>query len=366
MPTSTRAAISFGPREPLQIHEVELADPGPGEVMVKLLASGLCHSDLHVIEGKAVQSFPVILGHEGVGDVVAVGEGVSDFAPGDRVIPYLIPDCGACAFCRSGRTNLCLQFAARRQQGKTPFTLDGKPIHSFMGLGTFAERTVVAADMLTKVTPAARVDHACCIGCGVTTGLGAALITARVTKGASVAVFGVGGVGLSVVQGARIAGASRIIAIDTNRAREGIARRLGATDFINPKDVDDVVAHVQKLTGLGADFAFECVGAPALARQALESTNPAWGLGVCVGVMPAGEQLSTLPFTLMSGRRWTGSLMGGAKRHDVARYVDMYVAGDYTLNELVTHRLGQHEINRGFEMMRSGEAVRSVVLYGAH
>ncbi len=235
-----------------------------------------------------------------------------------------------------------------------------------MGLGTFAQQTVVAADMLTKVTPAARADHACCIGCGVTTGLGAALVTARVTKGASVAVFGVGGVGLSVVQGARIAGASRIIAIDTNSARAGIARALGATEFVNPREVDDVVAHVHKLTGLGADFAFECVGVPSLARQALESTNPAWGLGVCVGVMPAGEQLSAAPFTLMSGRRWTGSLMGGAKRQDVARYVDMYVAGDYSLDELVSHRLKLEEINRGFDMMRSGEAVRSVVLHRSH
>lgn len=363
MPVVTQAAVLFGPHEPMQVREVTLADPGPGEVMVKILATGLCHSDLHVIEGDAAQGFPVILGHEGVGEVVAVGDGVAEFARGDRVIPYLVPDCGTCAFCRSGRTNFCAQFAARRQQAKTPFTLDGHPIHSFMGLGTFAEHTVVAADMLTKINAAARADHACCIGCGVTTGLGAVLNTAKVTQGSSVAVFGAGGVGLSVVQGARIAGAARIIAIDTNPAKAAIARSLGATNFINPKEVDDVVAHVHQLTGLGVDFAFECVGLPTLARQALESTNPAWGVAVCVGVQPASAELSAVPRTLMFGRRWTGSFMGGAKRQDVARYVDMYVAGAYSLDALVSHRLKLEEINRGFEMMRSGEAVRSVVLY---
>jgi S-(hydroxymethyl)glutathione dehydrogenase/alcohol dehydrogenase len=343
--------------------EVEVADPGPGEVQVRLLATGLCHSDLHILNGDAAQTFPVILGHEGVGDVISVGDGVNAFAPGDRVIPYLIPDCGVCPFCRSGRTNLCVQFGLRRQQPKTPFFLDGKPVASFMSLGTFADTTVVAADMLTKVATAASPDLACCVGCGVTTGLGAALISAKVSRGSSVAVFGVGGVGLSVVQGSRIAGAQRIIAVDTNNAKAGVAKRLGATDFINPREVENVVAAIHKLTGLGADFAFDCVGSGALARQALECTNPAWGLGVCIGVLPTGQELSTAPFNLMSGRHWTGSLMGGAKRQDVARFVDMYVAGDYDLGELVSHRLEHDDINRGFDMMRSGESVRSVVIY---
>ncbi|VXD05191.1 S-(hydroxymethyl)glutathione dehydrogenase [Pseudomonas sp. 9AZ] len=365
MPLVVKAAVAFGPNEPLQIREVTLADPGPGEVLVKLRATGLCHSDLSALEGKIAQTFPVILGHEGIGDVVAVGDGVTDFAPGDRVMPYLVPDCGECAFCKSGRTNLCVQMMVRRQSAKTPFSLDGQPIASYCGLGTFAEMTVVPVDSLVKVNPGARTDHACCIACGVTTGLGAALITAKVTPGSSVAVFGTGGVGLSVIQGAKIAGATRIIAIDTNPAKAAIALKLGATDFINPKDVENIVVEVQKLTGMGVDFAFDCVGHPGLARQALESTNPAWGLSVCVGVIPAGQELSAAPFNLMTGRKWTGSLMGGAKRVDVARYVDMYVDGTYGLDDLVSHHLTLDEVNKGFEMMRSGEAVRSVVVYVA-
>jgi S-(hydroxymethyl)glutathione dehydrogenase/alcohol dehydrogenase len=363
MPITTRAAVAYGVHQPLQIQELVLADPGPTEVLVRLHATGLCHSDLHVLEGDVAQTFPVVLGHEGIGDVVSIGSEVTDFSPGDRVMPYLIPDCGVCAFCRSGRTNLCVQFAVRRQQAKTPFSIDGKPVASFMGLGTFSEMAVVAADMLTKVPREARVDHACCIACGVTTGLGAALISAKVTAGSSVAVFGMGGVGLSVVQGARIAGASRIIGVDVNNSKKNVATQLGATDFINPRETENVVADIQKLTGMGADFAFECVGVPALARQALECTNPAWGVAVNVGVFPTGQELSTLPMTLVTGRRWTGSLMGGAKRQDVARFVDMYVAGTYGLGDLVSHRLTHGNINRGFEMMKSGEAVRSVVLY---
>lgn len=362
MPVTTRAAIAFAPRQPMQIHEVELADPGPGEVMVRLLATGLCHSDLHVLDGLSHSHFPVVLGHEGLGEVVALGEGIDDFAIGDRVVPFLIPDCGKCAFCRSGRTNLCVEFGARLQRGHAPFRLNGEPVRAFAGLGTFAEMTVVMADMLTKVPHEARPDHTCCIGCGVTTGLGAALITAKVSPGASVAVFGAGGVGLSVIQGARLAGAGRIIAIDRNPAKEAVARSLGATDFLVP-EADGIVAQVQALTGTGVDFAFECVGIPGLARQALESTHPAWGVAVCVGIMPTGAELSAQPMSLLTGRRWTGSLMGGAKRQDVRRYVDMYLAGDYSLDALVSHRLRHDQINQGFDMMRSGEAVRSVVLY---
>ena len=363
MPNRVRAAVAFEPRQPLRTVEVELADPGPGEVLVRLHATGLCHSDLHILDGNAPHSFPVILGHEGAGDVVAVGTGVTDFFPGDRVIPYLVPDCGQCPFCKSGRTNLCVQFTARRLSGKTPFLLDGKPVASFMGLGTLAQMTVVQADMLIKVNPTARTDHICCVGCGVTTGIGAALISAKVTRDSSVAVFGVGGVGLSVIQGAKIAGASRIIAIDTNPAKAPLALKLGATDFVNPKEVENVVSHIVRMTGLGVDYSFECVGIPALAGQALESTNPAWGLATFIGVMPAGELLTTAPLNLVTGRRWTGSLMGGAKRQDVARFVDLYVAGAYALDELISHRLTHNEINRGFDMMRKGESVRSVVVY---
>lgn len=363
MPTIVKAAVAFAANEPLQIREVTLADPGPGEVQVRLLATGLCHSDLSALEGKIQQTFPVILGHEGVGDVVAVGDGVTEFCVGDRVIPYLVPDCGECAFCQSGRSNLCVQLMLRRQSGTSPFTLDGQPVAAYCGLATFAEMTVVPVDSLTKISREARVDHACCIACGVTTGLGAALITAKVTPGSSVVVFGSGGVGLSAIQGAKIAGARTIIAVDTNSAKAEVALKLGATHFINPKESGNVVSDIQKLTGSGADFAFECVGSPALARQALESTNPAWGVCVCVGVMPAGQELTAAPFSLMTGRTLTGSLMGGAKRQDVARFVEMYVAGDYGLDDVVSHHLTLEEINHGLEMMRSGEAVRSVISF---
>ena len=364
MPVSCQAAVAFGPNEPLQIRTIQVADPGPGEVMIRLAATGLCHSDLTMMEGNGTVPFPIVFGHEGIGAVIACGADVNDFAIGDTVIPYLIPDCGECFFCKSGRTNLCAQFGPRRQSDWTPFSLDGRPLATFMGLGTFAEVTVVKADMLTKVNPAARPAYACCIGCGVTTGIGAAEITAKVQPGSSVGVFGVGGIGLSVVQGARLAGASRIVAIDANPAKEGVARSMGATDFVNAREIDNLVAHLFKMTGTGFDYAFECVGSPKLMGQALESTNPAWGIAVNIGVVDAGKELTTQPNTLITGRRWTGSLMGGAKRQDVARYVDLFVKGEIKLDELVSHQLTLEEINRGFDMMRSGESVRSVILYG--
>lgn len=363
MPTTIKAAVLFAPNEPFRIEEVELADPGPGEVQVRLFATGLCHSDLHIVEGKQHQQFPAVLGHEGIGEVVALGEGVSDFALGDHVIPFLVPDCGKCPMCRSGRTNSCVE-TMKRFFGRAPrHSINGQPVHTLGGLGTFAEQTVVEADMLAKVRKGARADHACCIGCGVTTGIGAAMITAKVTPGSSVAVFGAGGVGLSVVQGARLAGAGRIIAIDTNPAKEAVARKLGATDFINPGKSENVVAEVMAMTGLGADFAFECVGSPALALQALESTNPAWGLAINVGIMPMDTQLSFSPMMIQSGRKWSGSAMGGAKRQDVSRFVDMYMDGQIVLDDLVSHRIALDEINHGFDMMRSGEAVRTVILF---
>lgn len=363
MPRVTRAAVAFAPREPMQILEVTLADPGPGEVLVRYLATGLCHSDLHALDGTIEEHFPIICGHEALGDVVEVGPGVTEFAPGDRVMAFLVPDCGKCPFCLSGRTNFCLEFAARRTTPTTPFSLDGKPIYPFMGIASFAEMSVVPADQLVKVSAAARVDEACCIGCGVTTGIGAALISAKVAAGSSVAVFGVGGVGLSVIKGAKLAGATTIIAIDVNEGKKAVALGAGATHFLNPKAVEDIVLAVQGLTGLGADFAFECVGVPALAGQALASTNPCWGVAVNVGVMPTGSEISAPPFQLLTGRRWTGSFMGGAKRADVARYVEMFVRGEFGLDDLVSHRLSLDEINRGFDMMKSGEAVRSVVVY---
>jgi S-(hydroxymethyl)glutathione dehydrogenase/alcohol dehydrogenase len=364
MPIKTRAAVAFAPSEPMRIVELDLADPGPGQVRIKLLATGLCHSDQHILDGSLSHRFPAVLGHEGIGEITALGSGVTDFALGDRVIPYLVPDCGVCDFCRSGRTNMCVQFHARLASGETPFSYQGQPVTPFMGLGTFAEDTVVPADMVVKVDRKARPDHACCIGCGVTTGLGSALIRAKVQKGDSVVVFGAGGVGLSVVQGARIAGAGKIIAVDTNPGKAEVARRLGATDFINAKEVENVASEVMGMTGRGADFAFDCVGVAALSEQALDCVNPAWGQAVVVGAMREGSQITTLPGKLMFGRQWTGSFMGGAKRKDVARYVDMYVSGELKLDDVISHTLKLDDINRGFEMMRSGEAVRSVVVYG--
>lgn len=361
MPRNIRAAVCFATNEPQRIVEVTLADPGPGQVLIKLIATGLCHSDQHVLDGSHQTALPIILGHEGIGEIVEIGEGVTDFAVGDRVIPFLVPDCGKCPLCLSGRTNMCVEFQARMAAPTTPFSLDGQPVGQFMGIGSFAEMTVVQADMLIKVSELADPVKACCIACGVTTGIGAATISARVSPGTSVAVFGTGGVGLSVIQGARLAGATTIIAVDINDAKRSVAEELGATHFVNPRDVGDAVAEVRRLTGMGADFTFECVGIPALARQALEASNPVWGLSVCVGVMPTGSELSTVPFNLMSGRHWTGSFMGGAKRADVGRLVEMFVAGDYSLDALVSHRLKLEEINHGFAMMKSGEAVRSVV-----
>lgn len=362
MPWTVKAAIAEAANTPLRICDVDLADPGPDEVAIRILATGLCHSDLHALEGNSASAFPLILGHEGVGDIVAVGADVTDFAVGDRVIPYLVPDCGQCAYCRSGRTNLCAQFFARMAR-PSPFTRNGKPVHAFMRLGTFAEMTVVPADMVIKVDPAARPDHACCIGCGVTTGIGAATIGADVKRGSSVVVLGAGGVGLSVVQGARMAGAARIIAVDNNPAKRDIALELGATDFVDTTGPGKPEDTIRSLTGGGADYAFECVGVPALFQLAVDCTNPAWGTIVTLGIYPTGTGLQTPPVAMMMGRRWMGSFMGGAKRQDVARLVERYVAGDFSLDRLVSHRLSHSAINDGFAMMKNGTAVRSVVIY---
>jgi len=363
MSRTVRAAVAFAPNEPMRICEVTLADPGPGEVLVRFIATGLCHSDLHVIEGSFAQRFPAILGHEGIGEVIEVGAGVTDFAPGDRVMPYLVPDCGECDYCRSGRTNFCAAFVARRQAAETPFSLDGEPVWPFMSIASFAEMSVIPADMMTKVSPEARPDHACCIACGVTTGIGAAMITANVQPGSSVAVFGLGGVGLSVVEGARMAGATTIIAIDRNPAKEAVARQSGATHFIVAGGETPPVRQIRKLAPPGVDYAFECVGVPALMADVLAATNPAWGLAVCVGIMPDGSLFSLPTGNFALGRTVRGSYMGGAKRQDVARFVDLFVAGRFSLDHVISHRLALGDINRGFAMMKSGEAVRSVVLY---
>jgi S-(hydroxymethyl)glutathione dehydrogenase / alcohol dehydrogenase len=363
MALTTKAAILFDASTPLELHDVELEGPGPGDVLIRFLATGLCHSDLNILDGKLPHKFPVVLGHEGIADVVAVGDGVTDFKAGDRVIPFLVPDCGTCFYCKSGRTNFCERYTDLSRAPRSPFRFRGQPVFAYFGIGSFAQMSVVQANMLTKVNPAARVDHACCIGCGVATGLGAAMIAAKVMPGSSVAVFGCGGIGLSVIQGAKLSGATQIIAVDMNSAKEAVARKMGATDFVNPGVVENVPRHIIELTGRGADFAFECVGIPAVAQQALESTNIVWGVAMNIGLMKPGDLISTLPGQLMRGRKWTGTMMGGAKRQDVARFVDMYVNGDYQLDDLVSHHVSHENINHGFDMMRSGEAVRSVIVY---
>jgi S-(hydroxymethyl)glutathione dehydrogenase/alcohol dehydrogenase len=356
------AAVAFKPNEPLAIRRLELSLPGPGEVLVRMKASGLCHSDLSVIEGKVPRwSFPIALGHEGAGVVLECGPGVTSLKPGDHVIPVAIPECRQCANCTSGKTNMCLEMYA---PVVSHFTLDGQPINSFLGLATFADHSVIQETRLAKIRQDAALDVACYIGCGVVTGVGSALHTAEVKPGSSVAVFGLGGIGLNVVQGARIAGATRIIAVDTNPRREAIGRSLGATAFIDPKSVPDIAAHIRTLTGGGVDFSFECIGNIQVMRAALECTNPAWGVAVCVGIPGGGAQITFDPAQLMLGRTWKGSYLGGEKaRTVVPQLVDWYANGFLKLDALITHRISLEQINHGFDMMKTGEAIRSVIVY---
>jgi len=357
-----KAAVAFGPDRPLDVVTLDLAEPGEGEVLVQMRAAGLCHSDLSVLQGKlATVPFPVVLGHEGAGIVVACGPGVRSLAPGDHVVPVAVPECGVCPSCTSGKTNVCDEL---RRPRPSPFSLDGQTIASFCALGTFADHSVIAENRLAKIRADAPDDIVCYIGCGVITGVGAALKTAKVGPGSSVAIVGMGGIGLSVLQGARIAGATRIIAIDLNASREQICRDYGATDFINPSQVEDLGAAIRSIVPLGVDFAFECVGNAGLMRTMLEATHHGWGMGISVGIPGGGAQVTFDPATFMTGRQWKGSMLGGEKtRTTVPTLVDWYCDGFLKLDELVTHRLPQSEINRGFDMMKSGEAIRSVIVY---
>jgi len=358
-----KAAVVFRAGGSLEIRTVDLAEPGDGEVLVKMQAAGLCHSDLSALEGKlgAVVSFPIILGHEGAGVVISCGPGVRSLKPGDHVVPVAIPECGVCSNCTSGKTNICEE--ARRPPA-SPFSLDGEEVSAFCSLGTFAEYSVITETRLAKVRPGAPDDIVCCIGCGVITGVGAALQTAKVTPGSSVAIVGMGGIGLSVLQGARIAGANRIIAIDRNPAREQICREYGATDFIKAGEVENLGAAIRAIVPAGVDFAFECVGHTGLMRTMLEATNNCWGMGISVGIPGGGAEVTFDPASFMSGRTWRGSKLGGERtRTTVPRLVDWYCDGFLKLDELVTHRLPLEQINRGFDMMKSGEAIRSVVVH---
>ncbi len=366
-----KAAVAWGPGEPLKIETVDLEGPKKGEVLVKIHATGVCHTDAYTLSGVDPEGiFPAILGHEGGGVVVKVGEGVTSLKEGDHVIPLYTPECGTCKFCTSGKTNLCQRI--RETQGKglmpdgtTRFSKDGKPIFHYMGTSTFAEYTVVPEIALAKINPEAPLDKVCLLGCGVTTGIGAVLKTAKVEAGATVGVFGLGGIGLSVIQGAKMAGAARIFAIDINPDKFEMAKKFGATDFVNPKEVDgDLVAHLVKLTDGGFDYTFECVGNTNLMRQALESCHKGWGESIIIGVAGAGQEISTRPFQLVTGRVWRGSAFGGVKgRTELPGFVDQYMSGDINLDDLVTFTMPLEDINKAFTLMKEGKSIRSVIKF---
>jgi S-(hydroxymethyl)glutathione dehydrogenase / alcohol dehydrogenase len=366
-----RAAVATKAGDPLEITTVDLDGPKAGEVLVEIKATGVCHTDAFTLSGKDPEGlFPAILGHEGAGVVVETGAGVNTLKPGDHVIPLYIPECRNCPACLSGKTNLCI--AIRETQGKglmpdgtSRFSQAGRMIHHYMGTSTFANYTVVPEIALAKVREDAPFDKICYIGCGVTTGLGAVINTAKVQPGDRVVVFGVGGIGLNVIQGARLAGAAMIVAIDVNPAREPIARKFGATHFVNPAELtSDLVAHLVDLTRGGADFSFECVGNPKLMRQALECCQRGWGTSVIIGVAGAGEEIATRPFQLVTGRTWKGTAFGGARgRRDVPRIVDWYMERRINIDDLITHTMPLDRINQAFDLMHAGKSIRSVVTF---
>jgi S-(hydroxymethyl)glutathione dehydrogenase/alcohol dehydrogenase len=365
----SKAAIAWGPNQPLSIEEVDVMLPRKGEVLVKVVASGVCHTDAFTLSGDDPEGiFPVILGHEGGGIVEQIGEGVTSVQVGDHVIPLYTPECGECKFCLSGKTNLCQKI--RETQGKglmpdgtTRFYKDGQPIFHYMGCSTFSEYTVLPEISLAKVNKAAPLEEVCLLGCGVTTGIGAVMNTAKVEEGATVAIFGLGGIGLSAVIGATMAKASRIIAIDINESKFELAKKLGATDFINPKDYDKPIQDViVELTDGGVDYSFECIGNVDLMRSALECCHKGWGESVIIGVAGAGKEISTRPFQLVTGRVWRGSAFGGVKgRTELPDYVERYLAGEFKLSDFITHTMPLEDINESFELMHKGESIRTVI-----
>ncbi len=366
-----RAAIAFEAGKPLTIETVQLAGPKAGEVLVEIKATGICHTDKYTLSGADPEGlFPCILGHEGAGVVVEVGAGVKSLKVGDHVIPLYTPECRECKSCTSRKTNLCTQIRATQGKGLMPdgtsrFSYKGKPVLHYMGCSTFANYTVVPEIALAKVREDAPFDKICYIGCGVTTGIGAVIFTAKVEVGANVVVFGLGGIGLNVIQGAKMAGADKIIGVDLNPAREPLARKFGLTHFVNPKEIKgDVVPHLVELTGGGADYSFECVGSVQLMRQALECCHRGWGVSTIIGVAASGQEISTRPFQLVTGRRWQGTAFGGARgRTDVPRIVDWYMEKKINIDDLITHILPLERINDGFDLMTKGESIRSVVVY---
>jgi S-(hydroxymethyl)glutathione dehydrogenase/alcohol dehydrogenase len=365
----TRAAVAWGPGQPLTIEELDLLPPRKGEVLVRIVATGVCHTDAFTLSGKDPEGkFPAILGHEGGGIVEALGEGVTSVAVGDHVIPLYTPECGECKFCKSGKTNLCQAIRATQGQGLMPdgttrFFKDGKPIYHYMGTSTFSEYTVIPEISLAKISKDAPLEKVCLLGCGVTTGLGAVAKTAKVKAGDTVAVFGLGGIGLAVIIGAAMARAGRIIAIDINPDKFEIARQLGASDVVNPKDYDKPIQDVIiDMTGGGVDFSFECVGNVKLMRSALECCHKGWGESVIIGVAGAGEEICTRPFQLVTGRVWRGSAFGGVKgRTELPGYVQRYLDGEFELDTFITHTMGLEDINKAFDLMHEGKSIRTVI-----
>ncbi|WP_341218050.1 S-(hydroxymethyl)glutathione dehydrogenase/class III alcohol dehydrogenase [Neptunomonas phycophila] len=366
-----KAAVAWGAKEPLSIENVEVMPPQKGEVRVRIVATGVCHTDAFTLSGEDPEGiFPAILGHEGGGIVESVGEGVTSVAIGDHVIPLYTPECGECKFCTSGKTNLCQKI--RETQGKglmpdgtTRFSVDGKPVYHYMGCSTFSEYTVLPEISLAKVNKTAPLEEICLLGCGVTTGMGAVMNTAKVKEGDTVAVFGLGGIGLSAVIGAAMAKASRIIAIDINESKFDLARKLGATDCINPKEYDKPIQEViVELTDGGVDFSFECIGNVNVMRSALECCHKGWGESVIIGVAGAGQEISTRPFQLVTGRVWRGTAFGGVKgRSELPDYVERYLAGEFKLDDFITHTMALEGINEAFDLMHEGKSIRTVIHY---
>ncbi|WP_430391609.1 S-(hydroxymethyl)glutathione dehydrogenase/class III alcohol dehydrogenase [Dyella sp. 20L07] len=368
----SRAAVAWEAGKPLSIEQVDVAGPKAGEVLVRIVATGVCHTDAFTLSGADPEGeFPVILGHEGGGIVEEVGEGVTSLKVGDHVIPLYTPECGECKFCLSGKTNLCQKIRLTQGKGVMPdgtsrFSLNGKPLLHYMGTSTFSEYTVLPEISLAKINKAAPLEKVCLLGCGITTGIGAVLNTAKVEPGASVAVFGLGGIGLSVVQGAVMARAGRIVVVDTNPDKFEMAKALGATDFVNPKDYPGTPVQqvIVDLTDGGVDYSFECIGSVQVMRSALECCHKGWGESIIIGVAGAGQEISTRPFQLVTGRVWRGSAFGGVKgRSQLPGYVDRYMAGEIKIDEMITKVLPLESINEAFDLMHEGKVIRSVIHY---
>lgn len=366
-----RAAVALSAGSPLSIETVDLEGPRAGEVLVELKATGICHTDAYTLSGDDPEGlFPAILGHEGAGIVVDVGAGVKSLKKGDHVIPLYTPECRECEYCLNPKTNLCQAISSTQGQGLMPdgssrFSLNGEKLHHYMGTSTFAQFTVLPEIALAKIREDAPFDKVCYIGCGVTTGIGAVIYTAKVEPGSTVVVFGLGGIGLNVVQGARMAGARMIVGVDLNPAKRTLAEKFGMTHFVNPKELDgDLVAYLVSLTRGGADYSFECIGNTDLMRQALECCHKGWGESIIIGVAASGKEISTRPFQLVTGRVWKGTAFGGVKgRTQVPKIVDWYMEGKINIDDLITHQLSLDQINDGFDLMHRGESIRSVVVY---